>query len=86
MFFDRASDCSRVFKRAEDLDVGAGDERGARADQHDRIDAGVGVGARHLLFDAFEHARAHRVDGRIVDGENRDAISDFVMNEFGHRS
>ena len=38
------------------------------------------VGARHLLFNAFEHAGAHRIDGRIVDGENGDAIADFVMN------
>ena len=46
------------FQRAEDLDVGARDERRAGADQDDRIDAGVGASARDCGFDAFEHARA----------------------------
>ena len=72
-------------QRAEDLDVGARDERRAGADQDHRIDIGVGASARDRGLDAFKHSRSERIDRRIVDGENGDAILDFVTNEVGHR-
>ena len=36
------------------------------------------------VADAFRHARAERVDGRVVDGDDGDAIADFVTNQLGH--
>ena len=70
---DRVSESLARLQQLEDLDVGAGDERGARADQHDRVGAGVGDGARDRLVDRFPHARAQRVDRRVVDGDDGDA-------------
>ena len=71
---DRASDCSRVFSDLEDVDVGAGDERVAGADEHDGVDRGIAVRARDALVDRLPDARAERVDRRVVDGQDRDAI------------
>ena len=68
----------------ENLDVGARDEGRTGADQDHRIDIGVSARARHRGFDAFKNAGAERIDRGIVDGENGDAISHFVTNEFRH--
>ncbi len=80
VFCERSSDCSRVFSVPKILMSAPATNVEPGANQHNRIDVGVVVGARHLLFDGFEHAGAHRIDGRIVDSENGDAIADFVMN------
>ena len=66
---------------AEDFDVGAGNESRAAANQDHGVDACVGDSARNRFFDAFEDARPHGVDGRIVDSENGDAVADVVSNE-----
>ena len=58
-------DCSRVFNSLEDVDVGAGDERRAGADQDDGVCSRVVTGALDCLADAFGNAGAQRVDGRI---------------------
>jgi hypothetical protein len=71
---------------AEDLDIGAGDECIARADQHDGFDGRVGGGACHARVDAFGHAGAEGVDGRIVDGDDGNVVLDGVWDEFWHDS
>ena len=65
---------ARASERLEDVDVGAGDERRASADEHDRVRRGVGLGARDGLADAFGNAGAERVDRRIVYGDDGDAV------------
>ena len=82
---DRASDCSRVFSDLEDVDVGARDERVPGADQDDRVDGGIAVRARDALVDGFPDAGAERVDGRVVDGQDRDAVLHLVVDELRHR-
>ena len=67
-------------------DIGAGDEGGAGADQHHGARGGIGGGAHDGGIDAFGHAGAQRIDGRIVDGDNSDFILDFVSDEIGHGS
>jgi hypothetical protein len=55
----------RIFgrlQRFEDFDVGAGDKRSARADQHDRIGVGVAVRARHGLVETCPDRWAECVD------------------------
>ena len=68
----------------EDLDVGAGNERRSGANQHDGFCGSVGVRTCHRLLDLFPHGRAQRIDGRVVDGDDRDTIVDVVANE-GHK-
>ena len=65
----------------EDVDVGAGDERRAGADQDDRVGGGIVARALDGVADAFRNARAERVDGRVVDGDDGDAIANFVTNQ-----
>jgi hypothetical protein len=69
---------------AEDLDIGAGDESVARADQHDGFDGRVGGGARDARVDAFGHAGAESVYGRIVYGDDGNVVLDGVLDEFWH--
>src|ERR1039457_6589805 len=73
-----------VRNRAEDLDIGPGDERVARADEHDGLGGWVGGGARHARVDAFGHAGAQGVYGRIVYGDYGNVILDGVLDEFWH--
>ena len=47
--------------------------------------AGIGVRALHGLVDRFPHRGTQRVDRRVVDGEDRDAIGDVIANDFSHR-
>ena len=83
---DRASDCSRVFNvpkilmSAPAMNVEPAPIRtiaSTSASAHAARDRGL---------DAFKHAGPERIDRRIVDGENGDAIPDFVTNEVGHGS
>src|ERR1022692_2686599 len=69
---------------AEDLDIGPGDERVARADEHDGLGGWVGGGARHARVDAFGHAGAQGVYGRIVYCDYGNVILDGVLDEFWH--
>src|SRR5439155_24710099 len=47
---------------AELADVRTGDERPARAGEHDRVDRGVGVGRTHAVAQALANVLAERVD------------------------
>ena len=73
-----------VRNRAEDLDIGSGDECIARADQHHGFHGRIGRGARHTGIDAFRHAGAQGVNRRIVYGHDRDVFLDGILNEFWH--
>ena len=65
--------CGRLAQRRELRDVGARDERPlARADEHDRADAVVGVEAVDLCLELLEERRRERVHGRMVDRDDRD--------------
>ena len=81
---DRASASCGVFSSVEHLDVGAGDERRAGAHQHDGVGRRVGVRALDRLVDRFPHRGAQRVDRRVVDGQDRDAIGNVVTNDVSH--
>jgi hypothetical protein len=67
---------------AELADVGAGDERPALADQHDRRRAAVD-GLRHALGEPLAHVPAQRVHGRVVDHDHGDVAVPFEANRFG---
>ncbi len=69
---------------AELFDVGPGDERLAAADEHDRLDLGVGSGRRHVRQDAFGDAGAHRVDGRIIHGDYGDVAFFGECHQLAH--
>ena len=69
---------------SEDLDIGPGDESVARSDQHDGLGGRVGGGARDARVDAFRHARAERIHGRIVYGDDGNVVLDGIMDEFWH--
>ncbi len=71
-------------QRPEDVDVGAGDERRTGADEDDGVGVGIANGAGHGVVDAFRDTRTERVDGRVVDGQDGDAIDDVVVNEPRH--
>jgi hypothetical protein len=70
-------------QRVEHLDIRTGDERRACADEHDRPGGRISVRARDRLVDTLPHRGTQRIDRRIVDGDDRDAICDFVSNK-GH--
>jgi hypothetical protein len=71
-------------QEVEDLDVGPGNERRAGADENGGFCARVRPRPRDGLADGFPHFGAERVDRRVVDGQNGNAVLDFVANEFGH--
>ena len=68
-------------ERVEDLDVGARDERRARANQHDRIHVAIRDRALHRLIDPLPYRGAERVDRRVVDRDHRGTIGDVVVHE-----
>ena len=61
--------------RLEDVDVGACHERLAGADEHDRLDGRVVDPSCDRGLDAFQHAGAERVDRRVVDRDDGDAVA-----------
>ena len=66
------------------LDVGTGDERSSSADDDDGASRGIllrGIQSRHQTFG---NAGAQRVHGRIVDGDDGDAVLRRQVYEFVH--
>ena len=68
----------------ERRDVGAGDERPPGAADHDRGDAGVALGRVERGGQALGHARAERVDRRVVDLDDEHVAVTMGANELGH--
>ena len=68
----------------EAVDIGAGDERPARAHEHDRRHRLVALRGVEGLDDGFGNAGTERIDGRIVDGDDRDGVSDGGGDWIGH--
>ena len=60
----------------EAVDIGAGDERPARAHEHDRRHRLVALRGVEGLDDGFGNAGTERIDGGIVDGDDGDGVSD----------
>ena len=67
----------RIF---EHRDVSTCDERPARAHQDDGGYLRVRRGTCDRVHDGLRHAGANRVDGRIVDGDQRDVLANGVVN------
>ena len=65
----------------EDVDVGAGDERRARADQDDRVRGRIVAGALDGLADALGNAGAQGIHRWIVDGDDGNAVPHLVPNQ-----
>ena len=64
---------ARAGERLAELgDVGAGDEGAPGADQHDRLDRGIGRRLPHAVAQPVAHLRRQRVDGRRIDGQDGD--------------
>src|SRR5947207_8820911 len=59
---------------AELADVRAGDERAPCANQHHRLHGRILFALGEGGQDTFGHAGAQRVDGRIVDGDDANAV------------
>ena len=78
----RPGGCERL---AELGDVGAGDERAARAGHHDRFHARVVARLLEAFHQARAHAMAQRIHGRIVDGDDGDVAvathADWIVHE-----
>ena len=53
------------------------------ADEDDSVGLRVGVAARDGLVDRGPDRRTQRIDGRVVDGHDRDAVTDGVVDESG---
>ena len=70
---------------AEFLDVGAGDEGLAAADDHAALTVVVSVELLERGSDAFRHSRAQRVHWRIVDGDDGNAVVFRELNQVAHR-
>ena len=74
---------------AELPDIGPGDKAAARADQHHRLDRGVGVALVERRDDALRHAGRHRVDRRVIDRDDPDLAilfkADQLARAFSHR-
>src|SRR5215471_3386633 len=66
------------------LDVRAGDERTAAANQHGRMQVGVGFQFANGFSDALRHTRTERVDRRIIDGNDRDVSGLCELHQFAH--
>jgi len=81
---DRGDDVGqegRHRRLAEFADVGAGDEAPAGAGEHGGNDAGVGLDLGDRLDEAPAHGLAQRVDRRIVDEDDGDAVLALDMND-----
>ena len=70
--------------RVKALEIGAGNEGRAVTDQHDGVDAVVGLGTLDRVADLFTHAFRERVDRWVVDGDHGHPAPDFSANELGH--
>ena len=57
---------------AELADVGPGDKAAPGADQHHRLDRGIGVSLVDRRRDALRHPRRQRVHRRVVDRDDPD--------------
>src|SRR6516162_5465943 len=71
--------------RAEGADIGAGDEAPSCADQHHRFDCRVGVAALDILDDALGHTRRKRIDRRVVNCDDTDAVDILKANQSAFR-
>ncbi len=73
---------------AEVADVGAGDERATLPGDDDRFDRVVAQRRFEVFRQVEPDAAAKGIDRRIVDGQQRDAIANFVVNsaDKGHGS
>ena len=65
----------------EYVDVGAGNERRAGADQDDGVCGGIVAGPLDGLADRFGNAGAQSIHGWIVDGDDGDAVAHLVPNQ-----
>ena len=74
-------DCSRVFELLEDVDVRAGDERRAGADEDDGVRGRIVAGALDRVADRFGNAGTQRIHRRIVDGDDGNTVPDLVPNQ-----
>ncbi|MCY1242866.1 hypothetical protein D9M72_558580 [compost metagenome] len=63
-------------------DVGTAAEGPAAPCQHDREHCGIGLGAPDSLGDEAPIGQPEAVDGRVVHGQNGDAVAHFVAG--GH--
>ena len=68
----------------ESFDVGAGDERPARADDDDRLNRVVSRRAIECGVEAVDHLGTERVDGWVVDANERDALVDAECDGLIH--
>ena len=68
----------------ESFDVGAGDERPARADDDDRLNAGRLETRDRVTPEAVDHLGTERVDGWVVDANERDALVDAECDGLIH--
>jgi hypothetical protein len=69
---------------AELRDVGAGDERAARAGDDDRAHRLIGDGLLESLVEAVPDVLAQRVDGGVVDGEHGHATAAVEIDGLGN--
>src|SRR5690606_25998363 len=69
---------------AEFLDVGAGDEGIAFADQHDGLDLSIGLGSVEAVLQTFTDRHAQSVDRRIVDSDNGNGALPFQCDHVRH--
>ena len=77
--------CRGLAQRRELLDVRPGDESSlARADEHDRTNAVVGVEAVDLGFELLEERRRERVHRRVVDRDDGDRAVELGRDEVAH--
>ena len=75
---------TRLGRRLAELrDVGAGDERPSRADDHNGLGGGIRHGLLESLVEALPHVLAERVDGRIVDGQHGHAAAAVEVDGLG---
>ena len=74
----------RFWRLAEFLDVGAGDKGRTLADQHDGLDLRIGFGCLEAVLKAFTHGNAQRVDGWIIDSDDRNGALSFQCDHVRH--
>ena len=74
-------DCSRVVELLEDVDVRAGDERRAGADQDDGVRGRIVAGALDGVADRFGNAGAQGIHRWIVDGDDGNTVPYLVPNQ-----
>jgi hypothetical protein len=65
----------------EDADVGTGNERGASANQDDRVRGRVVAGSPDGLADRFGNTGAERIHRRVVGGDHGNAVAHFVPDQ-----